>query len=322
MAAGRTRLTAGEGAGGRLGCQCRVRLSGPAANVVLLFFLSSNRCQEADGTHAWQRPCLCCLLGSCCAGETERGGCLPHSETLHLTVLAVPQALKRQPCSQAWPVQPAPLPLPTCRARSGSEVRDFLRGLGSALDSGAAVVRQARVTALADSASPAELAALVAQASGLGGWESRSGLVCSQQVAVTGAGRPDGGMAGWWVGWMADWWDERCGAACLQLHCSARLQQQLAAILTCPPLSLSLCPRAACGPACRLLDPGGGCCIPGAEAHPQGGGGCAGQPGSPGGCLQQQLPSSGTAALGTTSGSEAQASLLSSPSWPQCMAGL
>ncbi|KAL4854573.1 hypothetical protein ACK3TF_004733 [Chlorella vulgaris] len=45
---------------------------------------------------------------------------------------------------------------------SGREVREFLRGLGLALDSGAAVVRQARVTALADSASPAEFACCIA----------------------------------------------------------------------------------------------------------------------------------------------------------------
>jgi hypothetical protein len=52
--------------------------------------------------------------------------------------------------------------------RSGREVRAFLRGLGICLDSPAAVIKQARVTALADSNDPADLAALVAEASGLG----------------------------------------------------------------------------------------------------------------------------------------------------------
>ena len=47
-------------------------------------------------------------------------------------------------------------------------MRQFLRGLGVRLEGGGAVVRQARVTALADSAGPGELAALVAEASGLG----------------------------------------------------------------------------------------------------------------------------------------------------------
>ena len=56
----------------------------------------------------------------------------------------------------------------TRRQRSGKEVREFLLGLGVCLDSAAAVIKQARVTSLADSASPADLAAVVAEASGLG----------------------------------------------------------------------------------------------------------------------------------------------------------
>ncbi|KAL4425175.1 hypothetical protein ABPG75_009191 [Micractinium tetrahymenae] len=56
------------------------------------------------------------------------------------------------------------------RNKTGREVRDFLRSLGASLEGGACVIRQARVTALADSAGPAELATLVAEASGLGRW--------------------------------------------------------------------------------------------------------------------------------------------------------
>jgi hypothetical protein len=64
--------------------------------------------------------------------------------------------------------------------RSGREVRAFLRGLGICLDSPAAVIKQAHVTALADSNDPADLAALVAEASGLGATPGR---------ALLGAGR-------------------------------------------------------------------------------------------------------------------------------------
>ncbi|PRW20630.1 putative polyamine transporter isoform A [Chlorella sorokiniana] len=56
------------------------------------------------------------------------------------------------------------------RVKSGKEVRDFLRGLGISLESGAAVIKQAQVTRLADANSPTDLAALVAEASGLGRW--------------------------------------------------------------------------------------------------------------------------------------------------------
>ena len=54
------------------------------------------------------------------------------------------------------------------RARSGREVRDFLRSLGLCLDSPAAVIKQAAVTRLSDANSPSDLAAVVAEASGLG----------------------------------------------------------------------------------------------------------------------------------------------------------
>ena len=54
------------------------------------------------------------------------------------------------------------------RIRSGKEVREFLRALGVCLDGSSAVIRQAQVTSLADDNSPASLAAVVAEASGLG----------------------------------------------------------------------------------------------------------------------------------------------------------
>lgn len=46
--------------------------------------------------------------------------------------------------------------------------QEFLRGLGICLDSAGAVVKQAQVTRMADLNSPTELAAVVADASGLG----------------------------------------------------------------------------------------------------------------------------------------------------------
>ena len=74
-----------------------------------------------------------------------------------------------------------------CRSRSGKEVREFLRGLGVCLDSAAAVIRQARVTTLADSATPADLAAVVSDASGLG--EARlAHLVACRRAASLFAG--------------------------------------------------------------------------------------------------------------------------------------
>lgn len=82
--------------------------------------------------------------------------------------------------------------IPARRVRSGRDVRAFLRGLGICLDSPAAVIRQARVTALADSNDPADLAALVAEASGLGGCWAPAGaglwrvLPCAARRAVEG----------------------------------------------------------------------------------------------------------------------------------------
>ena len=47
-------------------------------------------------------------------------------------------------------------------------LQEFLRSVGISVDSSGAVIKQAQVTRLADLNSPAELAAVVADASGLG----------------------------------------------------------------------------------------------------------------------------------------------------------
>ncbi|PSC67424.1 chromosome segregation SMC [Micractinium conductrix] len=82
------------------------------------------------------------------------------------------------------------------RNRSGREVRQFLRGLGVRLEGGGAVVRQARVTALADSARPGELAALVAEASGLGLWDDEVAAAEEElQRTRRALGEVQGGLA-------------------------------------------------------------------------------------------------------------------------------
>lgn len=83
----------------------------------------------------------------------------------------------------------------------GKEVRQFLQALGISLNNAAAVIRQSRVTALADSASPADLAAVVADASGLGA------LHCTYLAAFAAAPlscsdftrNPVRGYAGYWT---------------------------------------------------------------------------------------------------------------------------
>ncbi|GAB4823225.1 hypothetical protein N2152v2_010271 [Parachlorella kessleri] len=71
--------------------------------------------------------------------------------------------------------------------KTGKEIKEFLRSVGISVDSSGAVIKQAQVTRLADLNSPAELAAVVADASGLGRWNQERRTAAEELARTSSA---------------------------------------------------------------------------------------------------------------------------------------